>query len=704
MEDFRLGTILKVQRDHTREKIFSAMEKMREIGLNTVLIWPAIFWWEDRTLPGYPFATGHAILEYAEKIGLKVVLELAGQIPCLEYAPDFRVKEEHFPVDANGMRSYTGNLYGFYNYNHPEIKKMIEEHYASIARNYRGYSALYGYDIWNETDFTSFDEHTLQLFREWLQAKYGTLEKLNEVWDRTYTDWSQIDFARWLWASAMPKVDYEEFHKDNIGIILRYMRQAIRKEDPGRPVISDNTISMITLPMAYGRGQDDRVVAENADIFGMDMYPKYKKLSFQDFLRHQTFEAASSATCDGSFWVSEMQTHYTSIFDPESYVYLHDLRFWTWEAVSHGAKGILYWKWEPFNKGLQTFGRGLVDFKGNYTPRALEVKRIAEVMESVKPDIRSFTPEKPKAAILFDRLSYDFVETLRGCFGNVMGSGNSDAFYTDSAMGLYKCLWDMDIPACFITDRDVESGKADDYSAVFISNHINISEGFAQALVRYMERGGIVVADGKFGEFSDTGLVYDRIPGAGLHKEAGFELGEMQPFRLNMTLSEAVGGSLLSFDGYLERREMMLAADTRILAAYCDGCPAVVYRKVGKGAILYASTMLWIDYLKNPQTNEAIQSLVAFLDREASLRTYELNGKNLKASVLRGEKGLLLVVFNYSDTTASGEVKLPTGTDSVCRIIDLYNGNERVQTAEEGKLSLAVTLSGKNVGVFHIEC
>lgn len=704
MENFRLGTILKVQRDHTREKIFSAMDKMCEIGLNTVLIWPAVFWWEDKSLPGYPFATGHAILEYAEKIGLKVVLELAGQIPCLEYAPDFRVKEEHFPVDANGTRSYTGNLYGFYNYNHPEIRKMIEEHYASIARNYRSCSALYGYDIWNETDFTSFDEHTLQLFREWLQAKYGTLEKLNEIWDRTYTDWSQIDFARWLWASAMPKVDYEEFHKDNIGIILRYMRQAIQKEDPDRPVISDNTISMITLPMSYGRGQDDRVVAENADIFGMDMYPKYKKLCFQDYLRHQTYEAASSATSNGSFWVSEMQTHYTSIFDPESYVYLHDLRFWTWEAVSHGAKGILYWKWEPFNKGLQTFGRGLVDFKGNFTPRALEVKRIARVMENIEPDICSYTPEKPKAAILFDRLSYDFVETLRGCFGNVMGSGNSDAFYTDSMMGLYKCLWDMDIPARFITDRDVESGKADDYSAVFISNHINISEGFVHALIQYMERGGIVVADGKFGEFSDTGLVYDRIPGAGLYEEAGFELGEMQPFRLNMTLSEAAGCPPLSFDGYLERREMMLAADTRILATYCDGCPAVVYRKVGKGAILYASTMLWIDYLKNPQSNEAIQSLVAFLDRSSSLRTYELNGKDLKASVLHGEKGLLLVVFNYSDTTASGEVRFPAGTDSVCRITDLYSGNERIQKAVEGKLSLAVTLSGKNVAVFRIEC
>jgi len=97
---------------------------------------------------------------------MKIVMELAGQIPYLEYAPDFVMKDEYLAINQDGQKEYSGNVYGYYNFNHPEIKRLIERNYTDAARYYMGYSSLFGYDIWNETMFTSYDDYTLELFRQ----------------------------------------------------------------------------------------------------------------------------------------------------------------------------------------------------------------------------------------------------------------------------------------------------------------------------------------------------------------------------------------------------------------------------------------------------------------------------------------------------------------------------------------------------------
>ena len=706
MENFRYGAVIKVQREHTKEKIFSAMDKMKDIGMNTVVIWPAVYWWEDKSSPNYPFETGHAILKHAEKIGMKVVMELAGQIPCLEYAPDFKMKEEYFAIGEDGEKNYEGTAYGYYNYNHPEMRDLIVQCYRDIARHYKGYSSLFGYDIWNETVFTSFDTYTLKLFREWLQAKYGSIEKLNDSWDRTYTDWSQVEFVRWLWASVMPKVDYEEFHKDNIGMILRYMREAIRSVDDARPVITDNIFSMITLSLGYGRGQDDWTVAANTDIYGMDIYPKVRQIKFPEFIRWQTFTGASSANANGAFWVSELQTNHTMMFDAPSYVFPQELRLWCWEAISHGAKGLVYWKWEPFNKGMQTYGRGLVDFKGEYTPRALEAGAVAKVITQHEEEFLTYLPEQPKAAVLFDRLSYDFVETLAPSSGSSLSSifgEKMPLFYNDSMGGLYKCLWEQNIPVKFITDRDLTKNRAGSYNVIFVSNHVNISTELSDALVRYMEQGGTVVADGKFGDIGDTGLVYEQIPGAGLHAAAGFEILDMRPDNLGITFREPVSNRELRIEGFHEKRELLVGEGADVWANYDDGRPAVVCAKIGKGELVYVSTMLWLSYLKNAQASSGVRDFVSLLDRRYTLRTFAIGDDALKVAVLNGADGLIAFAFNYTAGDLSTKITLRVGQDGEYRITELYSGETVTGNAAGGALVTGLRATAQNVSIYLVK-
>ena len=113
------GTVYKVQREHSLADIERYLTDIRNAGLDTVVIWPSVYWWEDRTAPGYPYNTGRHILKFAEAIGLSVIMETAGQVTGLEYAPDFVMKDEYYPVAQNGLRENRGNDYGYLNYFHP---------------------------------------------------------------------------------------------------------------------------------------------------------------------------------------------------------------------------------------------------------------------------------------------------------------------------------------------------------------------------------------------------------------------------------------------------------------------------------------------------------------------------------------------------------------------------------------------------------
>ena len=212
MSDYRYGSVYKVTREDTPEAIRRDFLQMKQCALNTVVIWPPVFFWEPMN-EHYPFATGREILRIAGECGLDVIMELAGQLSVFEYIPDWEMKDEYYARDENGHREWGQDSFGFLNYFHPEVREKICTMFAGAAEAYREFPALLGYDVFNETMYRSFDAWTLDTFRAWLREKYGTIEKLNEVWERTYTAFSQVKYEHHKWMSIMPKADYFAFRK-----------------------------------------------------------------------------------------------------------------------------------------------------------------------------------------------------------------------------------------------------------------------------------------------------------------------------------------------------------------------------------------------------------------------------------------------------------------------------------------------------------
>lgn len=157
--------------------------------------------------------------------------------------------------------------------------------------------------------------------------------------------------------------------------------------------------------------------------------------------------------------------------------------------MSHGANGLIYWKWNPFRKGVQTFGRGLVDLQDRETPRLETARRLGAVLEQERA-LATCHAAKPATAILFDPMNQDFIKAYTVGFGGAMGAKPS--LYHDSLMGLYVSYY-------LIGFVGAVTILASSFSAI-----VRVWNGITDPLI------GLIIdkTDGKFGKnrpFNGTG-------------------------------------------------------------------------------------------------------------------------------------------------------------------------------------------------------
>ena len=629
--DFKYGSVLKLTRYDTKQTIEAALSKMRDCGMNTVVVWPAAFYWEEQR-EGYPFNTGRLVLELAEKYGIGVIMELAGQLTVFEYLPDWAMKAEYHPIKHNGEREFGQSSFGFLSYFHPEVNEKICEHYRAAASAYKDHPALIGYDIFNETMFRSFDEYTMREFREWLREKYGSVQSLNEAWERTYSDWDQITYEAWAWMSIIPEADYAAFRKAAVGRFLKKWKAALESADGGHLIIADNIHSMVAPVCPYERPQDDFDLKTVVGEIGMSFYPKQMSGTLEDAMRWEIFDAFYAASRREGFLISEMQTHIQSLFNYNTCVRTYELKRWCYEAYAAGANGLVYWMWRPFDSGLQILGRGLVDYKGDETERFTLAEKIGRTM-------RSFGKLKPVAGeigVLFDPLCDDFSRTI-------VKSYKIDAnMYLRSVFGAYKAMFDANVSCDIVTFDDISS-----YRAIILTNQIVIDDVRAQILEEYVKMGGTLIIDGRFGMLGVNGRLTEKLPGGALNFLCGAEYRDSDYEGLDFDYSGAC------VRGYLGR-ELVSVTDGEVLGCFADGMPAVIRKRYGKGRAISFQTHLWYGYNKTSDTSQ--RGVAETLASELALYKFKVNG-NVKVRVAEDDGEYLLFVFNYSGEDVQASIE-----------------------------------------------
>src|SRR5512135_3146185 len=166
------------------------LEQIKRLGFNTVRCW--VEWTACEKKEGeYDFSALKTICDLAGELGLRVITQV-----YIDSAPDWvgaKYPESKF-VSSNGVAIESQASPGFC-FDHAGVQGKILKFFAEAARAVKDKPAFYGWDLWSEPHIINWAEvyyvgnldnvqfcycpSTQARFREWLKAKYRTLDGLN---------------------------------------------------------------------------------------------------------------------------------------------------------------------------------------------------------------------------------------------------------------------------------------------------------------------------------------------------------------------------------------------------------------------------------------------------------------------------------------------------------------------------------------------
>ncbi len=650
------------------------LDQIKAVGFDTIKCW--VDWATAEPRPDeFHFESLDLLVKLAEERGLRVIVQV-----YLDSAPDWvgqRYPDGKF-VDRSGAVIESQAAPGFC-IDHAGVRAETVKFLEALSKDANRSSALCGWDVWSEphvinwADFPylpaaefCFCRSTQARFRQWLEAKYKSLDALNRAWYRGFERWDQVEPPR---ASTILSytdyVDLRTFIDDKLAGDLKTRVDAVRSEDHHHPITSHAAVpALFTSPMdGYGE-PDDWKMAASADFFGTSMYPKHsgspEPWSYWRLAAALDFTRSSGHSFDKGFWIGELQAGQgvtgMRIAVP---VDSHDERLWIWQAVSHGAREIAVYAWYPMNAGFESNGYGLINLDGTLTERARAAGKVAQAIERHAADILDSKPAPAQVAILFNRLSY----MVGGEEASLSKLGNAER---DSLLGLHRAFFEQQIPVDFVHPGDVTQDKLGSYKLLYLPYPVMLSKQVAEGVKRYVENGGTVVAEARLAWNDERGFASDVVPGFELSLVFGAKEKVIRPLeRVTLRLKSSAGlpgvDATDSPSGEAFEEDLEPLGDARVLAQFPNGEPAIIENRYGKGRAILVGSFVALHCDRQPDDAATRKFLLALGRLAGVLPEVEVSGAGtteLETRRLVGDRVQILFAFNHAQRVADTTIAL----------------------------------------------
>ena len=664
MSKFLFGAVYIIEQDYTDEEMRRDLTNMRDCGFNLITLWPIGNAWLAKSSHEWVFSKTRYVLDLCQELGMKAILQLFGQNQAQEFMPDSAQTPEMESADQYGPWINENSLWA--NLNHPVVRDYFDTYFREAIFALKDHPAVYGWDVFNESHHRTDDEWTTRKYQEWLREKYGTIEKLNKEWYRRYESFAQVRPEKRrasysIWSSLLPAVEYEKFRAESLTEICRFLYNTAKKYDYIHPIMIDGTSAMILVDDLTLRNCDEFETAYVPDIYGATFYPKSWGKNFKDtpwtLSMYFSIPAGAARKAHKPYFVNELQTHTQSVLTPGSEVSCEELVSWTLMCVFTGLSGMQLWRWRPFLHGYQATGRGLTRIDGCPNKRAIAVNSLLEVIHNNGELFDDFRISRPAVRIAYSYGGRLFFDSLLK-FG-VAGK----TFWAKNMEGWYKLFWNWGMPAEM---TDLERLNEDDFETpvMIVPGAVCVSETQAQSLCRYVENGGILIADGRIGALDDRGCVPpEGIPGKTLSKLFGIVEADVGSGGRML-----VGGNVLP-TGFETQELELTDSSACVLAVMEDGTPAVVLHEYGKGKTLYFNNFEGLVLLEKlwPELKEIISQVTA---KVSCIRAQK--DEHVHLSYIESETQKAVLAVNFSDKAENVSL---TGLPAGVVLTELFTGN-----------------------------
>ncbi len=692
------------------------LKQIRSLGFNTIRCW--VDWSSAEPREGeYHFETLDVLTELAQEQGLRVIVQV-----YVDSAPEWvgkKYPDSHYvSISGDVMPSHAAPGYCF---DHPGVRKGVLGLYNALAERMKTRPAFLGWDLWSEPLIINwgyayylpspefcFCPYTVGRFREWLRAKYGTLEALNAAWYRRFESWDDVGPNRLSTIlSYTDFIDWRFYIIEKLAQDLRARYETVKRVLPNAVATSHaGSPSLFTSPLNPYGSPDDWKMARVVDYYGTSFYPKHSYPVGRDAAwRAALLDFARSSGGDRGFWVGELQAGFGTIaLRLSSTVTPDDIRMWMWSSLARGAKAINVYAWYPMSSGYESGGFGLIELDGTITERARAAGAIAKVIDANQRLFVNARPIRAEVAIVYNPLSY-MVGGRRPPY-SAGGQGETPSMERNSMLGPYRALFPLSVPVDFIHIDEVASGKASRYKLLYLPYPLMINETTGRALREYVQNGGSLVSEARLAWNDERGRAKEIIPGYGLHEVCGCRETAVQQTptgKTEMQLSadfaglnagEKVNGSLY------EETLTPLSPAARVVAKFADGSPAIVASDFGKGRMITVGTFLGNAY-EVARDETSARFIRALLDWAGVVRPVEASDPNVEVRMLESGSDRLMFAFNHG-ASATPTITLRTA-DGAYTARDLESGQKMDLSAENGRLTFRKEIPPGGVAVLDIK-
>lgn len=479
-------------------------------------------------------------------------------------------------VEPDGQRATHGNR-AQASVTSPRYREFCRQISEQMAIHFGHNPDVIGWQIDNEYGYAlmSYDEPTKKLFDDWLQAKYKTLDSLNEhwttaYWSQTYDNWSEIPIPVGPQNPGL-MLDWKRFVSASWASYQQNEIEALRAHSDPRQFITGNL-------MGFWDGLDNYVITKSLTFASWDDYvgtghvqPSWNGMS-HDLTR---------GFLERNFWVMETQPGAVNWSKINNFLNRGEVRAMAWQAIGHGADAVGYWQWRSALNGQEQYHGTLLGPDGTPVPLYDEVSQIGAEFEKVRESFRD-TEVVSQVALL---QSYDSRWAID--FQKHTDKYDQLAILKSYYHVLHQLAQSVDV----INPYD----KLEQYRLVVAPDLNVLPEDLAQHLREYVRNGGNLVLGPRSGMKDQfNALLPQRQPGY-LADTLGGRVQQYYALEKDLPIS----GDWGSGEASVWAEQMQASAlDSKTLMNYgksngwLDGQPAVLTRPYGKGSITYIGAVL----------------------------------------------------------------------------------------------------------------
>jgi beta-galactosidase len=556
---------------------------MGEAGVNLVSL--GIFSWAAvQPSPNrYDWGWMDEVLEMLNLGGISVCLATGTASPPAWLV---RAHPDVLPVDVAGQKLWHGSRQHFCPSSRT-FRAAAADLVQQLAERYGKHPALALWHVGNEYGChvsACYCDESAGAFRVWLQNRYGSLEELNAAWSTAfwsqhYSDWDEVIPPRHAPTFPNPaqQLDFARFSSDELLACFDQEAAVLRSTTPDVPVTTNF--------LGIWKPVDSFSWAPHEDLVSHDSYPDPSDPDAA-ISAAMAFGLMRGAKL-GEPWLLMEQAPSAVNWRPNNQPKSDaQYRLWSWQAIAHGANGVLSFQWRASRGGAEKFHSAMVPHAGADHQVFRRVAALGKELRDSK-DLVSSRPGRADVAMMWDWPSWWALE--------LPSRPSTHLRALELAQLYFGALWRKTIPVDLVaTDADLAG-----YRLVVAPNLYLLGSRTAERLTHWTETGGHLA----IGPFSGIVDENDRVhrgayPGA-LRDLLGLTVAQFWPLAPTASIGVRHSSDYRG-RGRLWSEELALAdaqADASFDTGELAGLPALTHVARGTGRASYAATHLEPDIL-----------------------------------------------------------------------------------------------------------